>query len=193
MQKLVPPSNTMLGTFLNLRRRRYLLEQIGYSAVENKNYEKVKEWRSRPESKIKRAEQARRWRAKHPNIYKAIRERYRLKDPEKVTAMDTAAAAKRRARDPEGQKIRNQRFRERKEQKLTLIAGRPRPSICDLCQRGDMGPIVFDHSHAHGHFRGWLCDRCNKVLGLVKDSPALLSAMCSYLLRTEPKVDERSA
>lgn len=66
--------------------------------------------------------------------------------------------------------------------------GRPRPQCCELCGEHANGPfghkfvgIVFDHDHATGVPRGWLCDRCNKVLGLVKDSPALLARMIVYL------------
>lgn len=62
--------------------------------------------------------------------------------------------------------------------------GRPRPERCELCNEPP-GPgyagICFDHDHATGKPRGWLCDRCNKVLGLVKDDPALLRSLAGYL------------
>lgn len=48
--------------------------------------------------------------------------------------------------------------------------------------------IAFDHCHTHGHFRGWLCDRCNTTLGAVQDKPDLLRKMADYLERTSPKV-----
>ena len=44
-----------------------------------------------------------------------------------------------------------------------------------------IGRIVFDHCHQSNSFRGWICDRCNKVLGLVKDSVELLNKMGTYL------------
>ena len=68
------------------------------------------------------------------------------------------------------------------------IAGRPRPAICDICGGNKGGPgyhhgIVFDHCHQLGHFRGWLCDRCNKTLGAVEDDAGLLRKMIAYLER----------
>ena len=43
------------------------------------------------------------------------------------------------------------------------IAGRKKPEQCEIC--GAMGRICFDHDHATGKFRGWLCVRCNGALG----------------------------
>ena len=52
--------------------------------------------------------------------------------------------------------------------------------MCEIC--GELNiRIVFDHCHDAGHFRGWICDRCNKTLGLVKDSIGLLIKMSKYL------------
>jgi len=84
----------------------------------------------------------------------------------------------------------HQTERQRREARLTAIAGRPRPVVCDICndpnsRRGDV--IAFDHCHKHGHFRGWLCDRCNTTLGAVEDRPELLRKMADYLERTSLK------
>ncbi len=61
-----------------------------------------------------------------------------------------------------------------------VIAGRPRPTCCEICG-DDSRKIVFDHCHNTGHFRGFICDQCNRILGLVKDSPRLLEKMAKYL------------
>jgi len=50
---------------------------------------------------------------------------------------------------------------------------------CELCHAP--GKICCDHNHASGKFRGWLCNRCNRVLGLLKDDPALLRRAADYL------------
>ena len=68
-----------------------------------------------------------------------------------------------------------------------IVAGRPRPTICDICGGSHHNGIVFDHCHQHGHFRGWLCDRCNKTLGAVEDDVALLRKMIVYLERNKTK------
>ena len=59
-------------------------------------------------------------------------------------------------------------------------AGRPRPDRCEVCG-GNGGRITFDHCHAGGHFRGWLCSGCNTILGLAKDDVSRLLALVAYL------------
>lgn len=93
-------------------------------------------------------------------------------------------AVVRRRNNPEAQRLRNKAFKERFRAKQEALMGRPRPERCEMCDDVGYGrkpTIVFDHCHASGKPRGWLCDRCNKVLGLVKDSPELLIKMAEYL------------
>jgi len=59
------------------------------------------------------------------------------------------------------------------------LAGRQKPTECEIC--GAMGKICFDHDHATGLFRGWICWRCNVVLGHVKDSAELLEMLMKYI------------
>jgi hypothetical protein len=54
-----------------------------------------------------------------------------------------------------------------------------RGTSCGLCSR--VGKICLDHNHSTGKFRGWLCDRCNRTLGLANDDPALLRKMADYI------------
>jgi hypothetical protein len=60
------------------------------------------------------------------------------------------------------------------------IAGSERPDICDICGETDKA-IRFDHCHYTGKFRGWICTRCNCMLGYAKDSTELLRKMADYL------------
>lgn len=71
-----------------------------------------------------------------------------------------------------------------KQRKRELLMGRPRPHSCDICG-GDKGGIVFDHCHKTNAPRGWICWRCNVVLGLVEDDTRLLTQMIAYLQRTK--------
>lgn len=64
-------------------------------------------------------------------------------------------------------------------EKREIAVGRKKPEQCELC--GSMGRICYDHDHSTGNFRGWICHRCNVVLGMVKDNRELLSAMIEYL------------
>ena len=62
---------------------------------------------------------------------------------------------------------------------LEEIAGRPRPENCEICN--NTGKIEFDHDHKTGKFRGWICMKCNTVLGKVNDDIKILQIMISYL------------
>lgn len=155
-----------------------------------KNYSHVKAWRKlHPDA---RAEEARRYRTKYPEKVRATIKRYRERHRARLLPIEAEQARKRRKQDPEGNRRRVKAFKERREQVLADIAGRPRPTICDLCHENN-GGIVFDHCHERGNFRGWLCDRCNKVLGLVKDSASLLESMARYLENSHGTTYEQKA
>ena len=124
----------------------------------------------------KRREKYYRYLAKYPDRVLAAQRKYR----EKNRARINAAARERNARRTHADHAKEWA---KKRAKQDRIAGRPRPDVCDLCgQSGEQ--IVFDHCHENSHFRGWLCDRCNKVLGLANDDPLLLMQMAAYLKRT---------
>lgn len=105
-----------------------------------------------------------------------------------------AARSRRRKLDPEGQRRRNNEFKRRYRIKQEQLMGRPRPAECESCEScGSCGSrgygrgnkpgisICFDHDHATGKPRGWLCDRCNKMLGMAADSAELLLKLALYL------------
>lgn len=50
---------------------------------------------------------------------------------------------------------------------------------CDIC--GRRKPLEVDHNHETGAVRGMLCGRCNKAIGLFKDSLLLLAKATAYL------------
>jgi len=56
---------------------------------------------------------------------------------------------------------------------------------CEICGRAEPGNrftrLSIDHDHATGKFRGLLCHRCNKAIGLFGDDTSLLLAAVSYL------------
>lgn len=71
-------------------------------------------------------------------------------------------------------------------EKLEELAGRAKPLNCEICN--DDGKICFDHCHTNHHFRGWICDRCNKVLGLVKDNIETLQLLQNYIKADKEKL-----
>ncbi len=66
-------------------------------------------------------------------------------------------------------------------QRLVDRAGRPPGDVCEICERAFAGTPHFDHNHASGEFRGWLCGSCNKALGLLQDLPDTVLKAHSYL------------
>ena len=67
---------------------------------------------------------------------------------------------------------------------LERQAGRPKPDSCEIC--GENGVrITFDHCHQRDLFRGWICQSCNAILGLARDSPDRLRKLIAYLERTK--------
>lgn len=150
------------------------------------SYARTKAWREANPGT--RAEEARKWRAAHPEKYAEIRARYREKNKDRVLDQDREGQKRRRERDPEGQRRRQEAFRLRREHRLETEAGRPRALVCELCD--EEAKTVFDHCHATGVFRGWLCDRCNRTLGQVKDSPELLRKLANYLEKNRGEVND---
>lgn len=70
----------------------------------------------------------------------------------------------------------------RLKEKRDRESNRPRASICECCyELPDTQGIVWDHNHKTGIFRGWLCNRCNRVLGMCKDSVDTFKNMIKYL------------
>jgi len=63
------------------------------------------------------------------------------------------------------------------------IAGRRKPEICEICDFP--GRICFDHCHKTGEFRGWLCNKCNSILGLSGDDPIILKKLIKYLKKED--------
>lgn len=131
-------------------------------------------------------EQAKRYKDKHPEKVAATRSRYR--SSEKGLRKGAQLANKIRLAYPEREKLRQIKFYERKEERLALEAGRPRSKTCDICWSNER--IVFDHCHNSGKFRGWLCDRCNRTLGQVKESIPLLRKLIAYLEKHNGKIDK---
>lgn len=117
---------------------------------------------------------------------------YRAENREKLAAQQRARSALNREgekarvvewqqKHPERYKAAQEVHRARKMDAQERTAGYARPDLCEICDEAPKKRLAFDHCHAEGHFRGWLCSRCNLALGLVKDDPALLKKLADYL------------
>ena len=142
-----------------------------------KNYATVMAWRKAHPEAV-RLQQIR-YSAKHPDKVRQKQDRYRYAHRDEILAKDREAKRRIRSTDPLSNKLRMARYVEKRELEKQRAAGRPRQLSCEIC--GCIGRTVFDHCHDSGRFRGWICDRCNKVLGLVRDSRLLLTRLGAYL------------
>ncbi len=55
------------------------------------------------------------------------------------------------------------------------------PKNCQICDVEVDYNICIDHCHTTGRIRGFLCRRCNLLLGNAQDDPNLLRRMADYL------------
>ncbi len=62
---------------------------------------------------------------------------------------------------------------------FTYKATRSRPEKCEICN--EIKKLVFDHCHTNHVFRGWICQRCNYILGILKDDIYFINKIILYL------------
>jgi hypothetical protein len=55
---------------------------------------------------------------------------------------------------------------------------------CDICGSTE-AKLVPDHNHETFQFRGWLCQKCNRGLGLLGDSRTSIQTAYEYLKQSE--------
>lgn len=58
-------------------------------------------------------------------------------------------------------------------------------NVCALCGAHPHRQFDIDHDHRTGKFRGFLCHRCNKGLGLLGDTADAIERALAYLRRAE--------
>jgi len=68
------------------------------------------------------------------------------------------------------------------------LAGNPEKPLlgtpCDNCGRTNR-KLVFDHSHTTLKHRGWLCDNCNRSIGILGDTWQSLQQTLIYLAKAD--------
>jgi len=122
------------------------------------------------------------WRHANPDKAQAQRARYRAKHPEEFRAGVRRWYALNREKRRE--------YEYRKKYGLSVAEAEAQLAAqghcCPICKavlrlgKGKQGGFV-DHCHESGEFRGILCMRCNAGLGLFKHNPAFLRAAANYL------------
>jgi len=120
---------------------------------------------------------------KHKERCKEAQRRYRNKPEYREKYLQKAKENSKKWYANLENKLRRQKYNQEwwlgKVKELEEKAGRPRPERCEICNEQDT--ICFDHDHKTGLFRGWICKRCNTVLGKVQDDKKLLQSLIDYL------------
>jgi Recombination endonuclease VII len=64
----------------------------------------------------------------------------------------------------------------------------PEGTCCAKCKKPPKvgNGLVFDHCHTRDVFRGYLCDSCNRSIGVLGDNVQGLIETLNYLLKSEP-------
>lgn len=58
--------------------------------------------------------------------------------------------------------------------------------ICEIChEQVPFTKLCVDHDHHTLQYRGVICDKCNMVLGIFKDQPAVAQSMINYMIDHE--------
>jgi hypothetical protein len=59
----------------------------------------------------------------------------------------------------------------------------PEGTCCEICGKTDN--IVFDHHHSKEEFRGWLCNGCNRSIGMLGEDIKAAIDVVNYLNKNE--------
>jgi hypothetical protein len=142
-----------------------------------------RKWVSANREKVNAQQRARRNADKEK--YKERKREWETANREKVRQMKRAEYARNKEKYAAYRKAHRHADYAAEIRRREVLAGRPRPEVCEAC--GDSGGtlgIVFDHCHANGHFRGWLCSNCNIAIGMAGNDPDRLLRLAAYLKRT---------
>lgn len=84
-----------------------------------------------------------------------------------------------RQRNPNSSAIIARRSYHKRKQEL----GKTCPiKECPICLK--VKKLVWDHDHATGKFRGWICRQCNAALGLIGDDYSAVRRLTAYMQGT---------
>lgn len=149
------------------------------------------------ERKATRVAICKRYTERHPDRVKASTTRYRKAHPENIkrwrelnpdrhAELNRMSYARVKAAAPEQFRLKeNLRSMRSAQRRLERLAGRPKATHCEACgvafQDEHFRRGFFDHDHATGKFRGWICRECNFTLGHAKDDTERLKRLIVYL------------
>ncbi len=153
--------------------------------------------KSKAELKKRKSERMKLYRKENSEKIKEYSKRYQKKNREKINTYQraranrdkTAWAREWRGRNPIKVALASSRSAAKSKGHVPCLATEKEISeaydgkchICGISSDACKTRLCLDHCHETGDFRGWLCNRCNKTLGLLEDSPGLLRLAIEYL------------
>jgi len=94
--------------------------------------------------------------------------------------------------DPRGYWIRTEcrvcaKTESENKKKAVKIANRKMPKNCECCGRLSEKSLCADHKHGTTQFRGWICQPCNKGIGMTIDDPDIgFAKVIDYYKKNDP-------
>jgi hypothetical protein len=137
-----------------------------------------------PEQRLfNRRASARAWKRRNPELVLAAKARFRARHRAALSEIEQRRYQTRRPLVLEYHREQwksgiTQAYRMRTKE---ARAGRPMPAACEACHVE--APLNFDHDHATGEFRGWICGPCNRTLGHARENSWRLCQLASYIDR----------
>ena len=137
--------------------------------ISERKREYMRHWRAVNPERVR--EQARKWAIDNSERKRAAALQWQATNPEKVRA----AKLKR----IEAHRKYNREYA--RKRKGLPIPTRVMPELCEAnCGRRAK---CLDHCHITNTFRGWLCNSCNRGLGLLGDTVTNLNNLINYMRR----------
>lgn len=109
-------------------------------------------------------------------------------NPAALERYRTAAREKYRRTDPAKRKAKGRAMWIKMRYGLTMAQfeamSAMQGGVCAICKRPPgRRSLAIDHCHTDGAIRGLLCDKCNRAIGLLHESPDVLLTAVQYLTR----------
>lgn len=134
-----------------------------------------------------KAEYQKKWVQENREWKRAYDRAYRAKNPEKHKEKDRKQYAKHREKKLASKRKFFQENTEMMRARKRSYNGIPeptraRPEYCECCGKPpSYRGLHADHCHETNTFRGWLCGKCNRGIGLLGDNLEIVTLAALYL------------
>lgn len=121
---------------------------------------------------------------KYAEQHRLMRKRWRENNPEKIRAYGRMYRKTPRGRALHTEMARRARLKRYGLLEIQINELKEQQGYkCKICNK--KSPLVLDHDHKTGAFRGLLCSKCNTGLGMFQDNTIILKRATEYLTKSE--------